>query len=953
MGMKIWSQASELAAQTPAERNRYVDFLRFISILVVIVGHWLIATAHYVDGELIPGHLLESSRGTQWLTWLFQVMPIFFIVGGYANAVSLESAKRKGIDYAGWLAARLNRLVSPLLLLLVVWAGIAIIMSSTGVKPNVIQYVSQASLIPIWFLAIYIMVVILAPLTYRFWRRYGFASFWLFVAAAILVDVAFFVADIKWLGWSNFFWVWLAVHHLGYAWRDGRMGSARQLLIYSAMGFATLWLLVKYGPYPLAMVGSPDEGLSNTSPPKITLLALGIFQFGLLLALEAPMRRALDNLRLWTATVLINSMIMTVYLWHITAMVIVVAFIYMAGGIGLGIEPGTTEWWVSRPVWIAILFIFLLPIALLLSPLERRARKPGSKVPSTLRQVSGAMFICLGVALLARFGFGGGPIPRLDLAAFAMVVAGAGIAGLLPSISLPKIGSINLKMFGIWFLGIAVAYSGYTYFRISGDLVEKEMACFDGLAEALDRGVPPELLYQTDYDRLQLLVEQSLVARSEMLVVSNRLRLNKDQPLASRDLVTLKSGSEYYLNVRKDLYEIANAYECGIDVEDSTLLKYNIDPNLRLKGVMLSLAAALTLYDNYMLGIMLFDQDDRLRKVLNDPDMGFGLIANKLAETTLAANSIETRHRARRAINYYEERKPSIAGVDEDSDFAYLEQLIDSSPSYNFVKKIRVGEIAANKFVAFERIGEDFLSDTGTEGLDIVSGLFGNTLGMFESRKGKLYGDEEARRKIQEVLQPLDILLEKTPFRLTDKLIPGHFGHVAIWTGSKSELIDAGVWDNLIVQQYADQVGNQSNPDSKDEQQIIEALRNGVQLNTLEHFLNVDDFVILRPVFAEGANDELVKEALIMAFRQLGKQYDFNFDVNTTDKIVCSELAYVSFPSVDWPTAKTLGRHSISPDNVAQLAWNNVPLKLVMFYHDGRLVEEDLQLEKMKELMSL
>jgi hypothetical protein len=472
------------------------------------------------------------------------------------------------------------------------------------------------------------------------------------------------------------------------------------------------------------------------------------------------------------------------------------------------------------------------------------------------------------------------------------------------------------------------------------------------LAEALDRGVPPEKIFQKDYDRLQLLVEQSLVARSEMLVVSNRLRLNQDRPLASRDLATLKSGSEYYLNVRKDLYEIANAYECGVDVSDSTLLKYKIDPALRLKGVMLSLGAALTLYDNYMLGIMLFDQDDRLRRVLNDPDMGFGLIANKLAETTLAANSIETRHRARRAIEFYETQKSSIEGADEDSDFAYLEQLIDTSPSYNFVRKVRIGEIAASKFVAFERIGEDYLSDAGTEGLDIVSSLFGNTMGMFESRKGKMYGDEEARQKIQAVLQPLDILLEKTPFRLTDKLIPGHFGHVAIWTGSKSELIDAGVWDDVIVRQYADQISAESNPDSKDEHQIIEALRDGVQLNTLEHFLNVDDFVILRPVFDEDNKDELTKEALVMAFRQLGKKYDFNFDVNTTDKIVCSELAYVSFPSVDWPTAKALGRHSISPDNVAQLAWNNVPLKLVMFYHDGRLVEEDLQMEKMKALMT-
>ena len=143
--MSIWSQASNLAAQTPEDRNRYVDFLRAISILFVIVGHWIIATA-YFNGEMVIGHLLKSHPQTQWLTWIFQVMPIFFIVGGYSNAVSLESAKRKGIGYAGWLAARLSRLVSPLLVLLIAWAIIAIVMRLMGVSPRVIQLASQAAL---------------------------------------------------------------------------------------------------------------------------------------------------------------------------------------------------------------------------------------------------------------------------------------------------------------------------------------------------------------------------------------------------------------------------------------------------------------------------------------------------------------------------------------------------------------------------------------------------------------------------------------------------------------------------------------------------------------------------------------------------------------------------------------------------------------------------------------
>jgi len=420
-----------MAAQTPEDRNRYVDFLRAVSILFVIVGHWIIATA-YFDGEMAIGHLLKSHPETQWLTWVFQVMPIFFIVGGYSNAVSLESAKRKGTAYAGWLAARLSRLVSPLLVLLIAWAIIAIVMRVMGVSPGVIQLASQAALIPTWFLAIYIMLVILAPVSYAFWRKLGFGSFWIFAGIAGLTDLAFFAADVKWLGWANYFWVWLAVQHLGFAWRDNRMGSTPKLIAYSAFGLLTLYLLVFKGPYPLAMVGSPDADLSNTLPPKITLLALGVFQFGLLLALEGPMRRALSGLRLWTATVLVNSMIMTVYLWHITVMVIFVSLLYMAGGIGLTLEPGTTNWWLSRPVWVLVLLILLIPVALPLSTFERRGRSPNSAMPSAARQVIGAMMICLGVALLAMYGYGGGPIPRMDVGSFALVIVGAGISGVLP-----------------------------------------------------------------------------------------------------------------------------------------------------------------------------------------------------------------------------------------------------------------------------------------------------------------------------------------------------------------------------------------------------------------------------------------------------------------------------------------------------------------------------------------
>ena len=202
--------------------------------------------------------------------------------------------------------------------------------------------------------------------------------------------------------------------------------------------------------------------------------------------------------------------------------------------------------------------------------------------------------------------------------------------------------------------------------------------------------------------------------------------------------MVLKSGTEDYLDIREDLYEIANNYECAINAEESTLIKYNIEPELRLKGLMLSLGAALTLYDNYMLGIIMFEQDNRLRKVINDPDMGFGLVANKLAEMTLAANSIDNRHRIRRVISFYEQQKYSFENVHEDSDLSYLRHLIESSPSYNYVKKIRVKEIAFQKFGAFERITADMVSEASAEGFDMLSGLFGNTVYGRMYEKGQI-----------------------------------------------------------------------------------------------------------------------------------------------------------------------------------------------------------------------
>ena len=430
--MGIWSRASEIAEATPLERNRYVDFLRAVSIVFVITGHWLITTAVWDAGNdtLRPVLALESVRWTAWLTWLFQVMPIFFIVGGYANAVSLEGARKKHLSYAQWLTGRLHRLLTPLLLLVLVWAVVSVLMQLAGAAEETIRFVSRTALVPTWFLAIYTMIVLLAPASYALWLRWGFVSLAAFILLAIFVDFAFFQLDMKVFGWSNYFWVWLAMHHLGFAWRDGRIGSPILLLILGVVCFGVFASLISIGPYPVAMAGSPGDEVSNTLPPKVTLIALGLAQFGLLLAIERPMQRILAGLRVWTCTVIINTMIMTIYLWHMTVLLLVLAGAWVADGFGMGMAPGSAQWWWTRPIWLGLLTVLLIPCALMLSPLERAGAPQHSPVPSAPRLVMGATMAGLGVSLATLLGFDGQLFSLTNSGTLALVLAGAWVCGI-------------------------------------------------------------------------------------------------------------------------------------------------------------------------------------------------------------------------------------------------------------------------------------------------------------------------------------------------------------------------------------------------------------------------------------------------------------------------------------------------------------------------------------------
>ncbi len=422
----LWAKALWMADRTPESRNRTVDFLRALSILAVVLGHWIISAPYFSDGSPAYSHILDLAPWSQWLTWLFQVMPVFFFVGGYSNFISWQSAQRKNLGFGSWFDSRIRRLIGPVMPLIGMWAVMVAIAHSNGVGPTMIFIGSKVALIPVWFLAVYILVVALVPLTFRAWQHWGLASILVPAAAAAVIDIAFFTANQHSLAWLNYPFVWLAVHQMGYAWHDRRLAGLRTGLLLFAGGLLSLMALTQLGPYPLSLVGVPSDALSNTLPPKLPLLALAAAQIGLILAFEAPLKHWLSKRRPWTATILINGMIMTIFLWHSTVMILLVGLAFWVWPTLLATQPDTPLWWTARLPWLLVYTLATLPFLLIFSRFERPATHSGSA--PVWRQLFGVAITCLGLAMLAMGGIGGSDWLGLRWIPLLLVPAGFAIA---------------------------------------------------------------------------------------------------------------------------------------------------------------------------------------------------------------------------------------------------------------------------------------------------------------------------------------------------------------------------------------------------------------------------------------------------------------------------------------------------------------------------------------------
>ncbi|MEP3345475.1 MAG: acyltransferase [Litoreibacter sp.] len=416
------------AERTPETRNRAVDLYRAIAISFVILGHWLLVAGVIRDGELEFVILLAEQRWTHYATWLFQVMPVFFFVGGFSNGLSWTSACKDPVKKSAWASSRLSRLLKPTVPVVLAWAVAGVVAHALGVSVELISTASQAALVPVWFLAVYIIMTMAVPVTMAMWDKLGITSVGLLALAAILVDAIAFGADQGWLRWTNYAFVWLAVHQLGYWWGQAKRPKP-WALGFIAIGLAWLYILIVHFGFPVAMVSVPGAEMSNTRPPTTAMLAVGSVQIGIILLLTDVAQRWLQNTRIWAWVIVFNQMIMSIYLWHMTALLIVVGITaYLFGGIGLHEAPGTGLWWAMRPIWVMLFTAVLIPFVLVFVVFEAGSRTKAEMRPGPWQAMLGALMTCSGLVTAAMVGLGKENSIGVNWLAVALVVLGVLVA---------------------------------------------------------------------------------------------------------------------------------------------------------------------------------------------------------------------------------------------------------------------------------------------------------------------------------------------------------------------------------------------------------------------------------------------------------------------------------------------------------------------------------------------
>lgn len=356
------------------ERSAYVDLLRAFSILVVVLWHWAFTILQWTDQGPFATSPLGFFSGLWVLTWLFQVLPLFFFVGGYVHLKAWERARARGEHLGRFVWRNVKKLSVPALALAVVWIVLGAVLGTVfdlaWIGRAVVLVIS-----PLWFIAVYLVLIALIPVWFALQRRFGPLTFVWLIGLVVLVDIARFRYGMDGLAWANMLLVWGVAFQAGFYLETLVRAPRRVDATLMWAGLVGLLGLVMSGLYPGSMVGVPGQ-TSNMAPPTLCIVALLAFQAGVAEMLRPAAERLLARPRPRRWVEVVNRFALPVFLFHTTGMAIGRGLIYFRNGQLRERTVPDLLWWLERPFYVGVSLLCTLPVIWVFGRYARRRPTP-------------------------------------------------------------------------------------------------------------------------------------------------------------------------------------------------------------------------------------------------------------------------------------------------------------------------------------------------------------------------------------------------------------------------------------------------------------------------------------------------------------------------------------------------------------------------------------------------
>lgn len=391
--------ASAAPARTPRHRDSAIDLVRAVCVAGVVLLHAIMVGVTVVDGFPV---FENASEGADWITplsWVLQVMPMFFVIGGFSGYLAHRRMRERGGSAAGFVAGRIHRLLLPAAVVIGFVAVALALLGVAGVPPELIAVAGFRYSQPLWFLGVFLLCQALLPALAAVHERAPLRTIGVLTVAAVSVDILRAASGIDALGFLNLGFVWLALQQLGFFLADGSIDalSRRVRIVAGLAAVAALVLTFIGGVYSADLV-------ANINPPTAALLLVGVAHTSAFSLFRRELEDFSRRPRPAAFTRFVTRRAMTIYLWHmpvLLAMAGASALFAVTTGIALP-EPSSVGWWLTRPAWLVVALALTALVAVIFTGVESRAMPAATR--SGRRAAAAAVAGSVGVVILLVSG---------------------------------------------------------------------------------------------------------------------------------------------------------------------------------------------------------------------------------------------------------------------------------------------------------------------------------------------------------------------------------------------------------------------------------------------------------------------------------------------------------------------------------------------------------------------